>query len=52
MSKRDELPDEIDSSEIAEGMYAQLFHSELVWPVFFFGIYAAFEPDVSIPTSS
>ena len=51
MSKRDELPDEIDSSEIAEGMYAQLFHTELVWPVFFFGIYAAFEPDVSIITS-
>ena len=48
LAKRDELPDEVDSSDIAEGIYAQLFHTELVWPVVFFGVYAAFEPDVSI----
>ena len=47
MSKRDELPDEIDSSDIAENLYQQLFMTELVWPVVFFGVYAAFEPDVS-----
>ena len=47
MSKRDEIPDEIDSSDIAEGLYQQLFMTELVWPVVFFGVYAAFEPDVS-----
>ena len=48
MSKRDELPDEIDSSDIAENLYQQLFMTELVWPVVFFGVYAAFEPDVSL----
>ena len=47
MSKRDEIPDEIDSAEIAENLYQQLFMTELVWPVVFFGVYAAFEPDVS-----
>ena len=47
LSKRDELPDEIDSSDIAENLYKQLFMTELVWPVVFFGVYAAFEPDVS-----
>ena len=45
LSVRDELPDEFDSADISENVYAQLFHTELVWPVFFFGIYSAFEPD-------
>ena len=45
MSVRDELPDQFDSADISENIYAQLFHTELVWPVFFFGIYSAFEPD-------
>ena len=48
LSVRDELPDEIDSSDIAENIYGQLFHTELVWPVVFFGVYSAFEPDVSL----
>ena len=47
LNKRDELPDEIDSADVAESVYAQLFHTELVWPVIWFGGYAAFEPDVS-----
>ena len=47
LSVRDELPDEIDSADVAESMYGQLFHTELVWPVVWFGGYAAFEPDVS-----
>ena len=42
---RDELPDEITGGDIAERVYDQLFHTELVWPVVFFGVYAAFEPD-------
>ena len=45
LSLRDELPDEVDVADISEGIYNQLFHTELVWPVFFFGIYSAFEPD-------
>ena len=45
MSIRDELPDEIDSADFAEGLYAQLFHTELVWPVVWFAGYTAFEPD-------
>ena len=47
LSVRDELPDEFDSADITESLYGQLFHTELVWPVVFFGVYAAFEPDVS-----
>ena len=49
LSVRDELPDEIDSADVAESLYNQLFHTELVWPVIFYGGYAAFEPDVSYP---
>jgi hypothetical protein len=44
---RDELPDEFDSADVAESLYAQLFHTDLVWPVVFFGVNSAFEPDVS-----
>ena len=47
LSLRDELPDEIDSADVAESLYGQLFHTELVWPVVWFGGYSAFEPDVS-----
>ncbi len=52
LSVRDELPDEFDSADIAESLYAQLFHTELVWPVVFFGVHAAFEPDVSMPSKT
>ncbi len=47
LSVRDELPDEFDSADVAESLYAQLFHTDLVWPVVFFGVNSAFEPDVS-----
>ena len=48
LAVRDELPDEIDSSDMAEYMYANLFMTELTWPSLFFGTWAAFEPDVRI----
>lgn len=44
---RDELPSEIDASDVAENMYAYMFMTEVVWPQLFFGTWAAFEPDVS-----
>ena len=47
LAVRDELPDEVDSADVSESLYNQLFHTELVWPVIFYGGYAAFEPDVS-----
>ena len=43
---RDELPDNLDSSDLAEAMYANLFMTELTWPSLFFGAWAAWEPDV------
>ncbi len=46
LAVRDELPQELDSSDMAEYMYANLFMTELTWPSFFFGTWAAFEPDV------
>ena len=52
LSLRDELPDEIDSADVAESLYGQLFHTELVWPVVWFGGYSAFEPDVSTVNGS
>jgi hypothetical protein len=45
---RDELPSELDASDVAEATGAYMFMSELVWPPLFFGTYAAFEPDVII----
>ena len=47
LNSRDELPDSFDSADFAEDLYGQLFHTELVWPVVWFGVYSAFEPDVS-----
>ena len=41
------MPDELDSSDIAESFYSHLFSTELTWPPMFFGIWAAGEPDVS-----
>lgn len=46
LAARDELPDELDAADIAESMYAGLVMTELTWPSLFFGIWAAFEPDV------
>ena len=42
---RDELPSEIDSTEIAESLYGQVIMSELTWPTLFFGIWSTQEPD-------
>ena len=47
LNSRDELPSEIDSTDIAESMYAQMFMTELTWPPLFWGGWSAFEPDVS-----
>ena len=47
LNVRDELPDEIDASDIAEGMYAHLMLTELTFPSLFLGTWAAFEPDVT-----
>ena len=47
LAVRDEIPDEIDSTDIAESIYNQLIMGELTWTTFFFGGWAAFEPDVS-----
>ena len=45
LNVRDELPDEIDSADIAESMYANLMMTEMTWPSLFFGAWAAWEPD-------
>ena len=47
LAVRDELPDDLEASDIAESFYSHLFASELTWPPMFFGIWAAGEPDVS-----
>jgi hypothetical protein len=47
LAVRDELPTHIDSSDVAENMYAYMFMTEMTWPSLFFGTWAAFEPDVS-----
>ena len=47
LAVRDELPDDLEASDIAESFYSHLFASELTWPPMFFGIWAAAEPDVS-----
>jgi hypothetical protein len=47
LAVRDELPTEIDASDIAENMYQYLYMTELTWPSLFFGTLGAFEPDVS-----
>ena len=46
LAVRDELPDQIDSADIAESMYAYIAMTELTWPSLFFGTWAAMEPDV------
>ncbi len=46
LAVRDELPSEIDASDIAENMHGYLFMTELTWPSLFFGTWAAWEPDV------
>ena len=48
LAVRDELPTEIDSSDVAENLYAYMFMTEMTWPSLFFGAWAAFEPDVCI----
>jgi hypothetical protein len=46
LNVRDELPDNIDSSDVAEATYFNVVLTELTWPPIFFGSWAAFEPDV------
>jgi hypothetical protein len=46
LAVRDELPSEIDASDLAESAYGYFFMTELTWPSIFFGTWAAFEPDV------
>ena len=48
LATRDEQPTDPDLSDITESLYAQIFHTELLYPPIFFGGWAAFEPDVSI----
>lgn len=48
LAVRDELPDELDASDIAEAMHGHLVLTELTWPSIFFGTWAAMEPDVII----
>merc|ERR1712166_851738 len=43
--QRVELPDEIESSDVAENLYGQVFMTELLWPPMVYGGWAAFEPD-------
>ncbi len=45
LSVRDELPSEIDSSDIAESLYISLFTTEYLWPSTFQIVWAAAEPD-------
>jgi hypothetical protein len=45
MSVRDELPDEIDTADIAETIYKYLVMTELTWPPLFMSTWAAFEPE-------
>ena len=37
--------DNIDASDIAESLYYTLYKTEMVWTVFFFSVWSAFEPD-------
>lgn len=45
MARSDEIPTEIDTSDIVENFYAIIVYTELTWPSLFFGGWAAFEPD-------
>ena len=45
LSTRDELPDIIDSADLAESWYRQLVMTEMIWPLVFMSTWAAFEPD-------
>ncbi len=45
LAVRDELPSEIDSTDIAESLYVSLFTTEYLWPSIFQIIWAASEPD-------
>lgn len=47
LAVRDEIPDEVDASDIAENLHNQVFMGELLFPPVFFGTWSAFEPDVS-----
>ena len=45
MAGRDEIPSEVDATDIAENLYTQVFMTELTWPPLFFGTWGSFEPD-------
>jgi hypothetical protein len=46
LAVRDELPDQLDASDVAESMYAYIFMTEMTWSPFFAGTWGAWEPDV------
>lgn len=48
LAVRDELPDHIDSADIAEATYANMMMTEMTYPPIFFGTWAAWEPDVHL----
>ena len=45
LHQRDELPDDIEMTDIAEGMYKHYVMTEYLWPLLFMSTWAAFEPD-------
>ena len=45
MALREQLPDDIEASDVAETLYMHLFHTEIIYPPFFSGTWAAWEPD-------
>ena len=44
LSVRDELPDELDASDILETIYKSYVNTELIWPPVFASTWAAFRP--------
>jgi hypothetical protein len=48
LAVRDELPSEVDASDVAENLYAYMFMTEMTFPALFFGAWPAYEPDVCL----
>jgi NADH dehydrogenase (ubiquinone) Fe-S protein 8 len=44
LTSRDEIPDDLDASDLAEKFYIENVFTELYWPPAFFAIWASFEP--------
>lgn len=45
MASRDDIPEDINTEDIAENIYYMIFKTEIIWTASFFGIWSAFEPD-------